>query len=62
MKRVINKFFCFIGSIIFFIGFLMCVKAAGICDMDGSIDLMARYSAAGTITAIFGLFIHRWRI
>ena len=62
MKHTLNTIYSGLGLLIFMIGFVMCVKAAGMADLGGDYNLLARYSYCGMLTCLTGFFIHRWRV
>lgn len=62
MRRKINSLFYKAGAVIVFVGFVLCLKAAGLSDNDGEMSEIFRTATAGVITALTGLFIHRWRV
>lgn len=62
MRQTLNKIYSGIGLLIFMVGFVMCIKAAGMADLGDDLSLLARYSYCGLITCLTGLFIHRWRV
>lgn len=62
MKHAINTIFSGTGLLIFCIGFIMCVKAAGCSDFDAPLDMVGRYAFCGVTACLCGLFVHRWHV
>ena len=62
MRRTINTIIHSVGYLFFMVGFIMMVKAAGDADLVGTMDSIMRYSVAGIIACVGGLFLTWWRV
>lgn len=62
MRQTINTIFQGTGILIFMIGFLMLMKAAGMADCGGALHDLFSYALCGAITSAVGGFIAGWKI
>lgn len=62
MKHTLNTICHGTGALIFCIGFIICVGAAGNSDLGLPLDEVMRYALAGLTACVGGAFLAWWKV